>query len=332
MALRVGQIALVVTDILRSTDFYAQVFGLDPVFGTSEFRGPEAERVQGIRHVASSTHWLIDDRSPFQLELFQFEHPRSRLLHADHGITDQGYNRVIIAVKSLDITSEVATANGAKLLALLCSERSELANHALLQDPDGILLELVEDPSLVPGERPARIVGLGITSGNLQTTVEDMCEGFGFVPCGDKFQHQGFWQEGGRLQDLQTLRLADMYLVVSQYRDSRPRSGDHSLGDIGIMNFALYYPTQSAFADCYRRTVQMGMVANCEPLTVGDAASITYNNDRQGFSVEMMYMADKLWGLYGFSRPSLRDRLVNKWLNLRARLRYRQQLSRRPVE
>jgi hypothetical protein len=39
----------------------------------------------------------------------------------------------------------------------------------------------------------------------------------------------------------------------------------------------------------------------------------------------------KLWGLYGFRRPSLKDRLVNKLLNWRAGLRYRQRLTRQPT-
>jgi catechol 2,3-dioxygenase-like lactoylglutathione lyase family enzyme len=223
---RIGQIAVVVSDQKRSTDFYASVFGMDHIFGTAEFRGQQADQIQGRENVASSAQWLIDDRELFQLEVFQFEHPESRPLAHDHSLCDEGYNRVIIAVKSLQQVSDAAVSAGGSVVALLCGEE-EHPTHALLKDPDGILLELVEDPDLVPGARPAKIIGLGISSQDLPNTVEDMCEGFGFTPCEDRFQHGVFWQENGRLERLQTLRLDDMYLVVSQYQDSR--SPDHHL-------------------------------------------------------------------------------------------------------
>jgi catechol 2,3-dioxygenase-like lactoylglutathione lyase family enzyme len=325
---RIGQIALVVSDQSRSTDFYARVFGMDHIFGTSEFRGPDLDKVQQMKNAASSTQWLIDDRELFQLEVFEFENPSSRPLPQDHGISDVGYNRMIIAVKSLQQTIDKAVAAGATVAALLCGDSPDDPTHALIRDFDGIFLELVEAPDLVPGERPARIIGLGITSSDLATTVEDMRDGFGFTPCEDKFQHRRFWQEQGRLQRLQTLQLDDMYLVVSQYRDSRPRPSDYRLGDIGVMNFAICFPSQDDFASCYQRTRQMGMQSNIEPMVIKDKASVTYNNDRQGFSVEMIFMVKKLWGLYGFAPPSLKDRVLNKLLNWKARRVYRKHLAR----
>ena len=124
--------------------------------------------------------------------------------------------------------------------------------HAELKDPDGILLELVEAPELVPGERPARIVGLRMTSSDIATKIEDMCDGFGFSLFEDLFQHRTYWQEGG-LEWEQTLQLDDMYLVVSQYRNNRPRRSGHQLADIGIMNFAVWLPSQADFQSCYQR-------------------------------------------------------------------------------
>jgi catechol 2,3-dioxygenase-like lactoylglutathione lyase family enzyme len=325
---RIGQIAVVVSDQKRSTEFYANVFGMDHIFGTAEFRGPELDRVQGMKNVASSTRWLIDDRELFQLEVFQFENPESRPLPEDHSLSDEGYNRVIIAVKSLEQLSAAAVSAGGTVVALLCGEEPEHPTHALLKDPDGILLELVEDPDLVPGDRPAKIIGLGISSRDLPTTVEDMCDGFGFTPCEDRFQHRVFWQENGRLERLQTLRLDDMYLVVSQYQDGRPRSPDYRLGDIGVMNFAICFPDADDFDACFEKTQKMGMQSNIEPMIIKDTASVTYNNDRQGFSIEMIFMVKKLWGLYGFAPPSLKDRVLNKLLNWKARRAYRKHLAR----
>ena len=47
------------------------------------------------------------------------------------------------------------------------------------------IVALKDYSELAPGARPARIIGLGMTTSYMATTVEDMCDGFGFVPCDD---------------------------------------------------------------------------------------------------------------------------------------------------
>jgi catechol 2,3-dioxygenase-like lactoylglutathione lyase family enzyme len=321
---RIGQIAIVASDQHRSTDFYATVLGMDHIFGTRAFRDETAEKIQGIKNIASSTRWLIDDRELFQLEIFQFEHPQSRPLPKDHDISDVGYNRVVIAVKSLEETSQKATAAGGVVTTLPYGDQT---SHAVIKDPDGVLLELVEAPELVPGARPARIIGLGMTTNDIDTTIKDMCDGFGFTPREDLFQQKTYWQGDGRLEQHQTLQLDDMYLLVSQYRDSRPRRADYQLCDMGIMNFAVCFPDQTDFQSCYQLTQQMGMSTNSEPLIIGNDASVAYNNDRQGFSVEMIFMASKLWGLYGFTPPRVLDRVINKFLEWKAQRSHKKRLS-----
>jgi hypothetical protein len=235
-----------------------------------------------------------------------------------------GYNRVIIAVKSVEETSQKATTAGGVVTALPYGDQT---SHAVIKDPDGVLLELVEAPELVPGARPARIIGLGMTTNDIDTTIKDMCDGFGFTPCEDVFQQKTYWQGNGRLEQDQTLQLDDMYLLVSQYRDSRPRRADYQLSDIGIMNFAVCFPDQADFQSCYQLTQQMGMRTNSEPLIIGNDASVAYNNDRQGFSVEMIFMASKLWGLYGFTPPRVLDRVINKFLEWKAQRSHKKRLS-----
>lgn len=328
MKRRIGQVALVVSDRTRSELFYRDVLGMEPVFGTAQFRGPVIDQVQQMTNAASRTTWLIDDRDMFQLELFEFENPRSRPLPLDFGVRNEGYNRMIVAVNSIEVTGNAAVAAGGSIRALLCSGLADSHAHALLHDPDGIVLELVEAPELVAADRPARIIGLGLTSADLATTVEDMCQGFGFSACEDRFQHAAFWDEGGRLQACQTMQLEDMYLVAAQYSDSRPRPEDYRLGDIGVMNFAICFPDVDDFSACYAGTVAMGMRSNIQPMIVENKAAVTYHNDRQGFSVEMLYMAPKLRGLYGFARPRPVDRLVNRYLNWKSRREYSRHLGK----
>lgn len=320
---RIGQLALVVSDLANSVSFYEKVLGLDAVFGTSAFRGELPSRIQGIKNAASSTHWLIDDRELFQLELFSYDHPQSRALPTGHGITDIGYNRLIIAVRSLQETLEQVASFNCETLAIPGSGIMGVPCHALVKDPDGILLELVEMPERILDQRPARMIGVGLTSENLATTVEDMCDGFGFGECADLFHHSSLWPENGRLECTQTLQLGDMFLIVSQYRESRARPTEYRLSDIGVMNFAICFPSMADFSRCYDRTLGMGMRGNCEPLIDGERACMVYNNDRQDFSVEMIYIEKQLWGLYGFAPPRWRDRLVNKLMEWKSHATYR---------
>ena len=328
---RVGQIAIVASDGERSCNFYASVFGMSHIFGTTAFRGELAEKVQGLSNAASSTDWLIDDRERFQLEIFEFESPLPRPLTSDHCISDEGYNRIIIAVRSVQDIQRKAIAAGGTLLSLPVDANELQAAHGLLKDPDGILLEIVEAPDLLPEGRIARMVGLGITTLDMETTEQDMCKGFGFAPCSDVFDNAVLWSESGRLMQSQTLQLEDMYLVVSQYRDARPRPEDYRLSDIGVMNFAIFFRDQAELVTCYETTCQLGMRSNVEPILRGPDAAITYNNDRQGMSVEMIFMKRKLWGLYGFSPPRLTDRLFTWLMEWKSRRDYRRHVSRSAV-
>lgn len=324
---RIGQVALVAGDRRRSTAFYEEVFGLSRVFGTAEFRGPAVDRVQAMEKVASSVDWLVDDRAMFQLEIFEFENPGSRPLPRDHGLHDEGYNRIIVAVKDLNVTCNAAVGCGGTLVALLCEQDASGPVKALLRDPDGILIELVEAPEMVSAALPARIVGIGLTSARLDRTIEDFCDGFGFQQCEDPFRTSVSWDRSGPPDASQALRLEDMYLIVSCYTDMRPRRSDRRLADIGVMNVAVCFPDQDDFAACYRKTRAMGMRPNAEPMVIEGRASVAYHNDRQGVSVEMIYLAPSLHGLYGFARPGPGDRLLNRYLNWKSRRAYRRHLA-----
>ena len=58
MKRHIGQVAVVVSDQQHSVDFYSKVFGMDHIFGTAEFRGPDLDKVQRMEKAASSTRWL----------------------------------------------------------------------------------------------------------------------------------------------------------------------------------------------------------------------------------------------------------------------------------
>ena len=326
----VSQVAICVADHRRSTDFYRRVLGLDHVFGTTSFRGEKAEQVQGLADAASTVRWLVDDRDCFQLEIFQFETPQSHPLRVDHGVTDIGYNRIIVAVRSVADTLALASALGGVVEPMTRSGATPGAVHALLRDPDGIILELIEWPESVSDRRSARIMGVGVTTADPGLAVRDMCEGFGFSRCEDPFEHLRYWSEEGDLIAHQALRLGDMFLLVSSYRDARPRPTGYRLCDIGIMNFALGFGSVEELIACYERANAMGMRSTGPLLREGDEACVVYHNDRQGFSVEMLYLARKHYGLFGFSRPSFKDRVVNFLAEAKAGWEYRRRPGSQP--
>ena len=80
------QIAVSVTDLRRTHQWYVDVFGLVPAGGTESFKGPLAARVEGVPGARSSRWWLIDRQDRFQLELFQFARPRRVCVRDPEGV------------------------------------------------------------------------------------------------------------------------------------------------------------------------------------------------------------------------------------------------------
>jgi len=326
---RIGQIAVVCSDIERTTAFYSRVFGWDEAFGTESFRGAGISEVQGMNNAAASARWLIDSRAGFQLEIFQYEHPQSRPLPDDSSVRDLGYNRMIIATRSLAGLAERLQALDSGLASAFAIDDAD-RKRALGRDPDGILLEVVESPARVPDGDDAVLLGVGVTVNDLELFNEDLVEGFGFRHTGDVFGHLEHWDLDGALEKCHTLELGDMFVVASQYRDSRPRPRDYRLGDIGIMNFALLHPSLASLKAAYLHSCGLGMRSTSVPFIVGEKAAVVYQNTREDISVEMLYVHSRLWGLFGFSRATWRDHLLDTLATWKARRAYRREPARDP--
>ena len=106
--------------------------------------------------------------------------------------------------------------------------------RALARDPDGVLLEIFERPDWVPAADHSVMLGVGVTVNDLELFSEDLVEGFNFQPEADLFEHARHWDLDGSLEKCRTIKLGDMFVVASRYRDSRQRPNDYKLGDIGI--------------------------------------------------------------------------------------------------
>jgi catechol 2,3-dioxygenase-like lactoylglutathione lyase family enzyme len=158
--LRLSQIALSVSDVRRSERWYRDVLGLEPGGGTNLFAGPLSSMVQGIPRAASTCWWLVDRQDLFQVELFEFRSPLVREVPPDWRPCDIGYTTVSLWVDDLDAAMGRAREEGSEPLTEPIGEPG--ARRVCLRDPDGVLVELMEqDPrSDTPRERPRAEIGV----------------------------------------------------------------------------------------------------------------------------------------------------------------------------
>ena len=143
---RVGQIAVVCTDRERKAEFYGSVFGWEHALGTQSFMGETTSEVQNMQNAATSTRWLIHSRPGFQLEIFQYACPESRPLPENSRVSDHGYNRIVIATRSIaEVMDRVMGLDPELAAAFTVDEAND--KRALALDPDGVLLEIFERPN-----------------------------------------------------------------------------------------------------------------------------------------------------------------------------------------
>ena len=114
-----NQIAMSVIDLPRTHAWYTGAFGFVPASGTNAFKGYIAEKVQGVPGARSSCWWLGDQQEFFQIELFQFERPETRLLAEDWRPCDIGYNVLMLQVRNFDETLARLSILGSEPLTLM---------------------------------------------------------------------------------------------------------------------------------------------------------------------------------------------------------------------
>ena len=99
------QVAFSVVDLASTERWFREGLGFWPAGGSRlMMRGPLASSVQGLPHVASTCWWMVDRNEFFQLELFQFERPVTRLMSHDSRPCDIGYARIGLWVDDFERT------------------------------------------------------------------------------------------------------------------------------------------------------------------------------------------------------------------------------------
>jgi short-subunit dehydrogenase/catechol 2,3-dioxygenase-like lactoylglutathione lyase family enzyme len=307
---RLSQIAFSVTDLRRTQRWYREVLGLAAAGGTNTFVGPLAAMVQGVPRAASTCWWLVDRQDLFQLELFEFRSPLVRRLPADWRPCDIGYTMVGFHVADLDAALARAEAQGTPALTDPLGRQGD--RRACVRDPEGVLLELMEDDPRASRTRARPRPGLSCVARSITLSVGDLersrrffVDVLGLDPAEGVSLHEpahdALWGlEGGRRESL--LLWADDFLVeLVHYAEPvpKPRLPGYRISDQGLLNVAFGFRRRAEFEATYERCLDAGFEGNGPPLRLGPF-SVVYVNDDQGFSVELLHVAPWAESLMGF--------------------------------
>jgi len=316
--MRLCQIAMSVTDLRRTHAWYRDVLGVVPAGGPNTFVGPLASRVQGLERAASTCWWLLDGQEQFQLELFQFRSPRARPHPAGWRPCDIGYTMVSVHVRDLDAT--LARAAAAATPALTAPIGPDGARRCCVRDPEGVLLELMEDDPRGPERRSrppdrssalVRSVTLSVPDlGRSRRTFQDV---LGLAPAGELAlrgpEHEALWGLEGASRISACYWADDIAVELAQYERpaARPWPPGYRISDQGLLNVAFWFNGKSALMAAFARCTAAGMRANSRPVSLPGVGAVTYVNDPDGFSIELLTVTPRAQGRFGFRpRPTPR--------------------------
>jgi short-subunit dehydrogenase len=295
---RLSQVAVSVADLRRSQRWYREVAQLLPAGGTNTFMGPIAAAIQGVPGAASTCWWLVDAQDQFQLELFEFRSPAARPLPPDWRPSDVGYSTLGIHVGDLDAVLERAGALGSPPLGPPLGKPGE--RRACVRDPDGVLVELMEDDPRVGPERPrphespsaTRFVTLSVA--DLDGAIHTFRDVLGLEEAGTALhgpEHEALWGLAGATSERVCLLAEDMFVELVSYSDPAPRPlpDGYRISDLGLLNVAFGFRDRGDFDTAVERARGHWLRPNSRVARLG-AWSVVYVNDAQGTSIELLHV------------------------------------------
>jgi len=301
--LPLNQIAISVADVQLSQRWYRDLFGFQESGGTSLFVPLlGSDRVQGVPGATSVCWWLMDSQDFFQIELFQFSKPTARPLPEVWRPCDIGYSTIGIHVADFDATLERLERRRVRLLSDPIGAPG--SRRVCVRDPDGVLLEVMEDDprSGAPRSRPhdvpvaTRFVTLSVPdleeARHTWVEVLGLTELPGFTLHGP--EHEELWGLSGATRQSFVLRAGDMFIEVVHYLDpvGRPWPDGYRISDLGLLNIALGLRSYDALVDLVGACEAAGIPPNAPPpTTLKPVWSCSYVNDSMGFSIELLYLA-----------------------------------------
>lgn len=313
------QVAFSVTDLRRTQRWYRDVLGLVPAGGTNLFAGPLASRVQGLARAASTCWWLIDRQDFFQLELFEFRSPPVRPMPPEWRPCDIGYTTLGVHVSDLDGALGSAERAGSARARGPIGSRG--ARRACVRDPEGVLIELMEDDPRVPPPRARPRPDVPAVARSVTLSVPDLERSRRFfvdvlgLGVADRLelhqpQHEALWGLEGAKRESLVLSAGDFLVELVQYHEpvGRPWPPDYRISDQGLLNVAFGFRSRGELDAVHERCRAAGHRGNSRPLMLGPW-SVVYVNDDQGFSVEFLHVAPWYRRWMGF-RPRSTPRVA----------------------
>jgi catechol 2,3-dioxygenase-like lactoylglutathione lyase family enzyme len=306
----IAQIALSVLDGRRSHDWYAEGLGLLPA-GTLR---PTADlsAVQGVPDArVRDLLWLVDGNAFYQLEIFEYASPETRPEPVDRRGCDFGYARFGVWVADFDATVQRLRGLGSPPLTEPVGASG--ARRVCVLDPDGVVVELMEDaaptPDQVVSPRPdaaavTRVITVSVP--DLDATQHYYADAIGLTRVPDAQlhtdEHEQLWLLPGAQARRMLLAGGDLWLELVQYLDpvGRPRSADYRISDQGILNIAVAGRSVAAWEVLRDRVVAHGY--QLHPVIAREQIRVqyAYGPVDDAPSVEISYFDEALDARQGF--------------------------------
>lgn len=302
-----NQVAFSVVDLRCTERWFREGFGFLPAGGSRwMMRGPLAARVQGLPQAASTCWWLVGRNPWFQLEFFQFERPLARPLPRNHRPCDIGYTRIGLSVADFEGTLARLAQLGTEPLAAPIGQ--EGSRRACVLSPDGVHVEIMEDDPLGLGaavtECPVAVRSVTLSVPNLRRStmffrslgLED------WTGTLHTAEHEASWGLGNARLLTHAFKAGDVIVDLAQYLDppGKPWPPRYRISDQGILNVAFGARSKADHKRLYTQAIAAGAQPNCTPLHLPGIGGVVYVNDRDGFSVELLWLKpgrpDRQWG------------------------------------
>lgn len=315
------QIALSTMDLVRSRWWYQQSLGFVPVGEARHREGQIYADVPGLPEASFDVACVVGRQTFAQIEMFEFARPRMRPRPATWRPCDIGYSMFGIHVPDFDAALRRLQVVGGTLMTAPIGKSG--CRRVCLLDPDGILIELMEDDPMGSLERRTTAALPAIAC--VTVSVFDLDEAracwtgaFGFEQARSNVlhgaEHEQLWGIPGATRETLVLRTGTIGLELVRYSSpaGRSRPAGYMLSDQGILNIALGSTDRLEFDAYYRRALEHGFRANREPWELPGIATVVYLRDTQGFSVELLHVEPHSLERMGFmpSRRTMSDRHV----------------------
>lgn len=217
-----------------------------------------------------------------------------------------------IHVRDFDAMMERAEALSA--LALAPPLGAVGSRRICLADPDGVLVEIMENDPLPDLDQEAdgpavRFVTMSVP--DLNVARRFAIDGLGLVEVEPGLlhdaSHEALWGLAGAKRRQAVFSAGNVLLEIVQYEDP---VGDawpegYRITDLGILNVAYLYAERWQLAQAFRAAVSAGLRPNMPDLVDLGPVLVMYGNDPQGFSIEFVQIGREHFSDTGFvSRPA----------------------------